>query len=276
MVLVREGARDNMAGLFEMGERMAREATALFRKPIMLEFEKVYSPYVLYGKKMYAAMKYAPPDPSKSKLEVKGLKVVRRDNCDMVRVMYSTMLRSIMERKMDDAVRYLKKLAADLRANKVPRELLVMSKTLRGEYKVTTQNATIRLRDVLRPPNDERETVAGALKLPHIVAARDLVRSTHGVRLGVGDRVEFLYCRDPRGVPDVSLHARHVSRAGDVLVSYYMQNQLLPSARILLTPLYLCDGTKGAKALDRLLAEAADPSQSKITSFFGGGRGAGL
>ena len=40
---------------WQLGERAAKECTALFKKPNDLELEKVYMPYFLYSKKRYAA-----------------------------------------------------------------------------------------------------------------------------------------------------------------------------------------------------------------------------
>ena len=53
---------------WELGERAAKECTALFKKPNDLELEKVYMPYFLYSKKRYAAklwdcLLYTSPSP---------------------------------------------------------------------------------------------------------------------------------------------------------------------------------------------------------------------
>jgi DNA polymerase delta subunit 1 len=43
---------DKLKKHFELAERVAAETTKLFKKPNDLEFEKVYWPMLLYGKKV--------------------------------------------------------------------------------------------------------------------------------------------------------------------------------------------------------------------------------
>merc|ERR1719436_1094091 len=52
----------------------------LFIKPIMLEFEKVYKPYLLMNKKRYAGMLWTKPD-KWDYMDCKGIETKRRDNC---------------------------------------------------------------------------------------------------------------------------------------------------------------------------------------------------
>lgn len=62
----------------------ADEVSAIFPKPIKLEFEKVYFPYLLMNKKRYAGLLWTNPD-KYDKMDAKGLETVRRDNCLLVR-----------------------------------------------------------------------------------------------------------------------------------------------------------------------------------------------
>ena len=75
--------------------RAAAEVSAIFPKPIKLEFEKVYFPYLLMNKKRYAGLLWTTPD-KYDKLDAKGLETVRRDNCLLVRRMVDTCLRKIL------------------------------------------------------------------------------------------------------------------------------------------------------------------------------------
>ena len=57
--------------------------TAQFKKPIRLEFEKVYFPFLLMSKKRYAGLQWK--DAEKwLKIDAKGIETVRRDNCSLV------------------------------------------------------------------------------------------------------------------------------------------------------------------------------------------------
>jgi DNA polymerase delta subunit 1 len=55
----------------------------LFIKPIKLEFEKIYHPYLLMAKKRYAGMYWTNPD-KPDKMDAKGIETVRRDTCSLV------------------------------------------------------------------------------------------------------------------------------------------------------------------------------------------------
>lgn len=71
----------------EESMRLGREAAAyvsnFFIKPIKLEFEKVYFPYLLMNKKRYAGMLWTKPS-GPDKMDCKGIETVRRDNCALV------------------------------------------------------------------------------------------------------------------------------------------------------------------------------------------------
>ena len=110
--------------------RAAAEVSAIFPKPIKLEFEKVYFPYLLMNKKRYAGLLWTTPE-KYDKLDAKGLETVRRDNCLLVRRMVDTCLRKILiERDVQGAIDYAKGTISDLLQNKMDISMLVISKSL--------------------------------------------------------------------------------------------------------------------------------------------------
>ena len=68
--------------------------TATFVKPINLEFEKVYFPYLLINKKRYAGLYWTNPH-KYDKMDTKGIVTVRRDNCRLVVTLINTCLRKV-------------------------------------------------------------------------------------------------------------------------------------------------------------------------------------
>jgi hypothetical protein len=71
------------------------------RKPIELEFEKVFHPFVLLTKKRYIANKYEnPKDPFELKcVDAKGIALTRRDYCPMVKKCYKQIIDTILNDK---------------------------------------------------------------------------------------------------------------------------------------------------------------------------------
>ena len=71
------------------------------RKPIELEFEKVFHPFVLLTKKRYIANKYEnPKDPFQLKcVDAKGIALTRRDYCPMVKKCYKRVIDTILNDK---------------------------------------------------------------------------------------------------------------------------------------------------------------------------------
>jgi len=95
-VMVQFPGVTTVAAAFEIAARAARECTDTFRDVLSLEFEKVYCPYLLVRKKHYAGMKYEEDPTHAPTLDAKGIALVRRDNCALVRSTMRQMLNATM------------------------------------------------------------------------------------------------------------------------------------------------------------------------------------
>ena len=93
-VMVKFGPAD-LAKAMELGEEAAGYVSEKFIKPIRLEFEKVYFPYLLINKKRYAGLYWTNPK-KYDRMDSKGIETVRRDNCRMVQTVIETVLRKIL------------------------------------------------------------------------------------------------------------------------------------------------------------------------------------
>ena len=114
----------------KLGEEAAEYVSGTFIKPIKLEFEKVYWPYLLISKKRYAGLLWTNTKKF-DKMDTKGIETVRRDNCLMVRQVIETVLQKIlMERNVKGAVEYVKRTISDLLMNRMDLSLLVITKSL--------------------------------------------------------------------------------------------------------------------------------------------------
>jgi DNA polymerase delta subunit 1 len=128
-VMVKFGV-DSVAKAMEIGKEAADMVSATFLKPIKLEFEKVYCPYLLMNKKRYAGLYWTNPV-KYDKLDTKGIETVRRDNCALVRIVVETVLNKILiEKSIAGATEYVQGIIAELLQNKVDLSLLVISKSL--------------------------------------------------------------------------------------------------------------------------------------------------
>ena len=141
---------------WDMGVVAASRATELFKEPNELELEKIYSPFFLFSKKRYAALKYEDPNEEPS-IDVKGIQLVRRDNCKMVKTISKKVLDTLMYKKdIDGATDIVKDGVIDLIEGRVPMDDLVISKTLRDNYKLTSQpHLTVRDHMKARCPGSE-------------------------------------------------------------------------------------------------------------------------
>jgi DNA polymerase delta subunit 1 len=132
---------DTDSVMVKFGVKTVQEAMALgkeasefiskgFKKPIKLEFEKVYCPYLLMSKKRYAGLLWTNPDHS-DKIDAKGIETVRRDNCPLVKEVINNCLKMILlKRNYPVAIEYAKGVISDLLQNRIDLSLLVITRGL--------------------------------------------------------------------------------------------------------------------------------------------------
>merc|ERR1719446_2050587 len=103
----------------DLGLKAAGLVSDTFLKPIKLEFEKVYFPYLLMNKKRYAGLYWTNAE-KWDKLDAKGIETVRRDNCSLVQQLVDTVLRKILiDKSVNGAVEYVQKTISELLQNKI-------------------------------------------------------------------------------------------------------------------------------------------------------------
>ncbi|CAD7696782.1 unnamed protein product [Ostreobium quekettii] len=177
----------------DLGKEAAEYISQTFPKPVKLEFEKVYYPYLLMSKKRYAGLLWTNPNEA-DKMDTKGIESVRRDNCLLVRQVVTTCLEMIlMQRNVAGAVEYVKNTISDLLMNRLDLSLLVVSKGL-------TQNA---------------ETYEN--KAAHVELAKKMRKRDPATAPGVGDRVAYVIIKAAKG-------ARAYEKAEDPI--YALTNNL--------------------------------------------------
>lgn len=204
-VMIKFGSSKSLEESMQLGQQAAQSISAQFPKPVKLEFEKCYFPYLLISKKRYAGLLWT--DTTKhDKMDCKGIEAVRRDNCRLVANVISSVLDLLLiERKLKDAIHLVKSMIADLLQNKVDISLLVVSKAL-TKTEESYEN-----------------------KQAHVVLAEKLRKRDPGTAPSLGDRVPYIIVRGARNEPAYS-------RAEDPLYvlehnipidnNYYLENML--------------------------------------------------
>lgn len=201
-----EDKRLDLAAHFEAAAKLADAITKTFPPPMELEHEKCYTSYCLYSKKRYAGLMFTKPDPAAPDyIDVKGLQLVRRDNCPLVKDVSNAILDKIMnQRSAELAISEARACVLRVLRHEEPLDKFVVSKALRSDYKNTAQ--------------------------PHLYVARKIQRRT-GQPVPSGVRVPFVFVADPAN-PDGLLAERaedpeYVRSEGLKLdVLYYIQHQL--------------------------------------------------
>jgi DNA polymerase delta subunit 1 len=159
----------------KLGQEAAQKVTAKFIRPINLEFEKVYYPYLLINKKRYAGLYWTRPE-KYDKMDCKGIETVRRDNCPLVSHLINNCLQKLLiDRDPVAATKHAKKVIADLLQNRIDISQLIISKELaKTDY---------------------------AAKQAHVELAARMQKRDAGSAPKLGDRVPYVIVAAPKGTP---------------------------------------------------------------------------
>ncbi|KAK3815059.1 MAG: delta DNA polymerase [Benniella sp.] len=222
-VMVKFGV-NTLEEAMKLGREAAEYVTTKFDKPIKLEFEKVYFPYLLINKKRYAGLYWTKTD-KYDKMDTKGIETVRRDNCRLVQTVIETCLRKILiERDVNGAQEYTKRVIADLLQNKIDMAQLVITKALsKTDY---------------------------ANKQPHVELAERMRQRDAGSAPALGDRVAYVIIKGGKGTAayDKSEDPLFVLEKNiPIDTKYYLENQLSNPLLRIFEPIL------GEKAADSLL-----------------------
>lgn len=155
--------------VFEMSKEISRFVSSKFVKPVTLEFEKVYCPYLLINKKRYAGLLYSNAE-SPSKIDTRGIETVRRDNCGLVKNVVETVLERILyKRDVEEAKRFVKDVIRDLYLGRTDLSLLVISKSLtKTGDKYGSKQAHVELAEKLRKRDESTAPVLGD-RIPYVI-----------------------------------------------------------------------------------------------------------
>ena len=232
-VMVQFPGVDTVHAAFEIAARAAKHCTSTFRDVLSLEFEKVYCPYLLIRKKHYAGMKYEENPDHAPVLDAKGLALVRRDNCLMVR----TTMRQILNATMRDRNPLVAYEIVQAQINKLVERQVDLS-----ELQISNC-----LRKDLQTDHH-----------PHVQVVKNMVaRHSFGVPR-VGDRVPYVIVEGAKksNIYERAEHPKFVQDMGlKIDLEYYLRNQLQQRLEKVLAPLPIPSVTalfdKASREIDR-------------------------
>ncbi len=160
-----------------MGVEMSKYVSELFPPPIEMMFEKVYCPYLLFSKKMYAGNKFEIGKPVVHG-DMKGINAVRRGGCHYVRCTQIEMVRILLEEQdVPKTIQYV--------INRI-------EELLQGD---------VGIHELTFSGNYAKHVDKYDSKLPHIELVKKLIArekssdSDSTIAPRVGDRISFSYIR---------------------------------------------------------------------------------
>ena len=152
----------------ELAKEAGEMATKFLKKPHDLEYEKTFMPFCLLSKKRYVGMLYE-NDPNKGSRKSMGIVLKRRDNAPIVKDVYGGIIDILMkEKNIQKAVEFLQSSLQNIIEEKYPMDKLIITKSLRSNYKNPKQIA-------------------------HKVLADRIGKRDPGNKPSSGDRIPFVY-----------------------------------------------------------------------------------
>jgi hypothetical protein len=154
------------------------------RKPIELEFEKVFHPFILLTKKRYIANKFENvKDPFDLKgVDAKGIALTRRDYCLMVKKCYKKVIDTILqdtnkkkecnltENPVISSTKVYLEYVDDIFNYKIPIDDLIVSAMLAASYKLQPGPVHVQLAEKLKK---RKEEVQVGSRIPYIYIETD-------------------------------------------------------------------------------------------------------
>ena len=190
----------------EIAQEAGELATKFLKKPHDLEYEKTFLPLALFGKKKYCGILYE-HDPNKGKRKSMGIVLKRRDNAPIVKDVYGGIIDSLMKDKsIPKSIEFLESMLYKIAKGDVPMEKLVITKSLRGNYK-------------------------NPLQIAHKVLADRMGDRDPGNRPGAGDRIPFAYFvnKDKKALQGEKIENPNYIHENNLPLDYehYITNQIM-------------------------------------------------
>ena len=170
----------------DVGEQLSADFQKLLKPPHCLEWEKMFYPFIIFSKKRYVGNLYE-HDVNKFKQKSMGIVLKRRDNANIVKIIYGGVIDIILnEVDINKSLEFLDKSLKRLANGEYPLEELVVTKTLRGFYKNPLQIAHKVLADRMKK-RDPGSAPQSNDRVPYVYIN---VKEKNNIKLLQGDKIE--------------------------------------------------------------------------------------
>jgi len=199
--------REAIVATQELTEEAGKFITGVLKAPHDFEYDKTFSPFIIFSKKRYVGNKFEESSTEYSQNSM-GIATKRRDYAGIVKVIYGGALRILLSQKdIVGAAQFVKGKLLDLANGKVSMNQLTLTKALRSDYKTAPAHKILAERITLRDPGNAPAS---------------------------GDRISFLYVMPGVGQQASKLQGERIETPAfikqkklDVDVKYYMEHQLM-------------------------------------------------
>jgi DNA polymerase elongation subunit (family B) len=195
----------------ELAQEAGHLASSFLKKPHDLEYEKTFMPFCLLSKKRYVGMLYE-TDVNKGKRKEMGIVLKRRDNAPIVKEVYGGIIDILMKKQnIPEAIDFLNGCLKRLADGEYPMDKLIITKSLRSDYK-------------------------NPLAIAHKVLADRITARDPGNKPGSGDRIPYVYINHPLALSKTKkiLQGDKIETPGFILenklkidYSFYITNQIM-------------------------------------------------
>ena len=133
--------REARVATIELTEEAGKFITGALKAPHDFEYDKVFSPFLIFSKKRYVGNKYE-ESPDEFKETSMGIVLKRRDNAPLLKILYSAALNRLLNHgDVAGAVACVKGGVGELVAGRTKLSQLTITKSLRSEYLTPTPPA---------------------------------------------------------------------------------------------------------------------------------------
>ena len=193
-----------------VGEQLSADFQKLLKPPHCLEWEKMFYPFIIFSKKRYVGNLYE-HDVNKFKQKSMGIVLKRRDNANIVKIIYGGIINIILnEENINKSLDFLHSSLDKLVKGEYSLEELIVTKTLRGFYKKPQQIAHKVLADRMKD-RDPGSAPQANDRIPYVYI--EFKQNNKNDKILQGDKIE-----DPKYIKENDLNPDY---------GHYITNQIM-------------------------------------------------